>query len=172
MQKSSKFLVLGSWQMFYLRELWDTEKHICHPEILLLFPQLMHGHPFTIPCFYLNPRKTAWIRNSNQTAWNCLFPLGGCSCSCRQCWGLYSWDCWLEEAGAGGFRMGRGWARGARTVISLYCSTNQAPEASGLNQIPSAGQCVEELGIRPTLAEILGYCSELEVGVGSGWVKE
>lgn len=35
--------------MFYLQELRDTGKHICHPEILLLFPQLMHSHPSPFP---------------------------------------------------------------------------------------------------------------------------
>lgn len=173
MQKSSLFLALWTWQMFYLQELRDTGKHICHPENLLLFPQLMHGHLFTIPCLYLYPRKTAWIRNSNQSAWNCLFPLGACSCSCRQGWGLCSWDCWLRLVGSG--EAGAG-PEEPKQLFPCPAAPNRLLRPRAWIKSLQPGQCVKELGIKLTLAEILcvnlGYCSGLEAGVGSGWVKE
>lgn len=42
-----------------------TGKPIYQPGILVLFPQMMHSHPFTIS-FCLYPRKAAWIRNSQK----------------------------------------------------------------------------------------------------------
>lgn len=146
-QKSSKFLALGELPNVFIYRNYETHLSAWNSSVV---PTA--DHPVTIPCLSLYPKKPAGIRNSHQTAWRCLFPLGG-----------------AVPAVLGALQLGLlGWVQELGSFFPCPAAPKRVPEASN----PFWDGAGDQTHPWEMLCANLGCCTELQVGVGTVWAKK